>query len=458
MKKIVGPVLVFFFFSGCGHLLPPDRPGVVAPLSGPRTTYLPLDQRIDERISALTQMLEQGSLSQNDKEIATNLIVAYEAIKRASSHHFTEGEYDKFLYTLLNSLSLIHKTSFSTEREKTEDYLALTSQLAKKRRDIADAYLSGDFRGVINYSLEIKRVFGPNALTPEIALLFALALGKEGMREEAITIGEGVVRELEIMPDPIQLRASLAELQLQGGKRDRALLAYEKLTDTLDEHQAILRSLERKITTHTTAGEAEPHQAQGQHHRERAFQVEGSQDQIFQKVAQLTKEHRFGEARDLLTLKRNEMQSDPEREALDKALKVLEIAEEKYLENQVSLISRNREALKLAQKLLEEEKFEEAISRLDKVAVSEGEGYKIRMLKKQAIEKLINRERNRAAKLFLSAKKAQDPLEKEKQLYSTYEILKKLIEQYPSSRLNLKIKSHMKAVEDELNKLGKKRQ
>lgn len=458
MKKIVGPVLVFFFFSGCGHLLSPDRPVVIAPLSGPRTPYVPLDHRIDERISELTQMLEQGSLSQNDKEIATNLITAYEAIKRASSHHFTEEEYDKSHHTLLNSLSLIHKNSFSTERQKAEDYLALTSQLAKKRSEIVDAYLSGDFRGVINYSLEIKRAFGPNALSPEIALLFALALGKEGMREEAITIGEGVVRELEVMPDPIQLRASLAELQLQGGKRDKALFAYEKLTDTVDEHQAVLKSLKRKISMHTTVKGAELHQEQGQHHRESAPQVEGSQDQIFQKAAQLTKEHRFGEARDLLTLKRNEVQSDPEREAFDKALKVLEIAEEKYLEDQVSMISKNREALELAQKLLEEEKFEEAISRLDEVAMSEGEGYKIRMLKKQAIEKLINRERNRAANFFLAAKKAQDPLEKEKHLYSSYEILKELIEQYPSSRLNLKIKSHMKAVEDELNKLGKSRQ
>lgn len=458
MEKIVGLVLILFFFSGCGHLLPPERPVVIAPRSETISPLVLSRHQIDKRIHELTQMLEQGSLSNGDKEIAINLIAAYKAIKKAPTPHFTDEEYDKFLNALLKSLSRIRQISFSADPEKTGDYPAMTSQLAKKRQELVDAYLSGDFRGVINYSLEIKKVFGPHALTPEIALLFALALSNDGMREEAISIGEGVVRELDVMPDPIQLRASLAELQLQGGSREKALFEYEKLTDTLDEHQEVLQSLKRKIYTPGAVKDPGLDQVHGRHHEEGVSRAEAGHDQLLKEVARLTKEHRFGQARDLLTLRRNQIHSGPQREALDNALKDLEIAEEKYLEGQVSLISRNRKTMELAQKLLEQERFEEAISRLDEVLMSEGEGYKINTLKKQAVRGLINRERNRAAKLFLNAKRAHDPAEKEKHLYSSYEILKKLIEQYPSSSLNLKIKSHMKTVEEELQRLKNRRQ
>ena len=75
-------------------------------------------------------------------------------------------------------------------------------------------------------------------------------------------------------------------------------------------------------------------------------------------------------------------------------------------------------------------------------------------LKEQTIEGLVNRERNRAAKIYLEAKKSWDPANKEKLLRQSYEILKVLIDKYPSSNLNEKLKSHLKTVGDELNKLG----
>jgi len=455
MKKVVWPVMIFFLLSACAHIFPQGRPVVVEPRPGTKTPHIRPDYGIDQKIQALTQMLEQGSLSESDKEIAKTLIVTYKSIKNASSYHFTEEEYDKFLHTLLDSLSIIHRYSFSTQTEKTGEYSGPISQVSKKRREIVDAYISGDFRGVINSSLEAKRVFGPNAITPEIALLFALALGKEGMREEAIAIGEGVVRELEVMPDPIQLRVSLAELQLEGGERDKALLTYEKLTDTLDEHGEILQSLNRKIATYSMTGGPQPQPPHGRIDQRGTIQSEGNDDQLFQKVEKLIEENRFGEARDLLTSKRNEIQSGPGIEVIDKTLRALEVAEQKYLDDKLSHIFRNKEALESARKLIEEENFEEAISRLDEVELKKGEGQEVTVLKKLAVERLINRERNRAAKLFLAARKAQDPVEKEKLLHSSYKILKRLIEEYQSSYLNIKLKSHIRAVEDELNKLGK---
>ena len=104
---------------------------------------------------------------------------------------------------------------------------------------------------------------------------------------------------------------------------------------------------------------------------------------------------------------------------------------------------------------IEDEDFEEAITRLEELEQSIEFGTESRVLRAQAIEKLVARERNRAAKLFLSAKGTADPENKEKYLTLSRDILKLLIEKYPSSSLNQKLKSNLLTVEKELAKLGR---
>ena len=107
------------------------------------------------------------------------------------------------------------------------------------------------------------------------------------------------------------------------------------------------------------------------------------------------------------------------------------------------------------QRLLEEERFEEVISRLEALESEQEDNRELIELKQFAIEKLINRERNRAAKIFLSAKETQDPEKKKEYLHESYEILESLVDKYPLSPLNSRLKSHMKIVSDELDKLKK---
>ena len=74
-------------------------------------------------------------------------------------------------------------------------------------------------------------------------------------------------------------------------------------------------------------------------------------------------------------------------------------------------------------------------------------------LKGFAVDKLINRERNKAAKLFLMAKNTEDPVRKEELLVSSYGLLKAIVDDYPSSPLNDKINDHMDKIKRELDKL-----
>ena len=105
--------------------------------------------------------------------------------------------------------------------------------------------------------------------------------------------------------------------------------------------------------------------------------------------------------------------------------------------------------------MIEEENFEEAITTLDELRDDQDMTSEMKELKGLATEELVNRDRNKAAKYFLMARKTTDPKKKEELLLASYDILKELIEQYPSSVLIKKLNYNIEIVKKELAKLGK---
>ena len=288
-------------------------------------------------------------------------------------------------------------------------------------------------------------------------MLFALSLAKEGMVKDAINVGEIVENELELTPDLIHLRTSMAELQLSQGKREKALSSYEKLTDMLDEQRAGLNALGRRISgAEKISPDIRVLPSQGKPDPNLADHHGWTANQVLKKADRLTQDRRFSEARKLLLSKRGQISSGPLVEVFDQALKSLDQAEENYIEEKISGIVKRKDTLITARKLLEEEKFEEAISSIDAFTSGQEESREISELRDKAIGNLINRERNRAAKIFLAAIKSQDPEKKKKYLESSHEILNALIVKYPLSPLHDKLKSHLERVTEELKKLGVK--
>ena len=104
--------------------------------------------------------------------------------------------------------------------------------------------------------------------------------------------------------------------------------------------------------------------------------------------------------------------------------------------------------------LIEEEKFEEAITRLETIQNPSLENSRdtVGELKQQAVNSLIKRERNRAAEIFLKAKKTNDPFRKQEMLYATREILTTLILNYPNSSLIHTLERNLEVVEQTLEK------
>ncbi len=104
-----------------------------------------------------------------------------------------------------------------------------------------------------------------------------------------------------------------------------------------------------------------------------------------------------------------------------------------------------------AKRLIEQENYEQALSILNEVKESNEQ---INELKNKAIEGIINRERNKAAKLFLLAKEERDIQKKKEYLENSYRILEALIVQYPESPLIKRVEENLKEVEKELNKIS----
>jgi outer membrane protein assembly factor BamD (BamD/ComL family) len=104
--------------------------------------------------------------------------------------------------------------------------------------------------------------------------------------------------------------------------------------------------------------------------------------------------------------------------------------------------------------LLEKEKYGEAVTGIEVLEAEQGQGPEIAALKEQAVEKFIQEERNRAAKMFLMARQTEDKKKKAEYLRGSLNILKNLVEKYPSSTLITKINSNIKSVEDEMTRLG----
>ncbi|HBF42221.1 MAG TPA: hypothetical protein DDW42_01075 [Desulfobacteraceae bacterium] len=454
MKKIILPLLSFCFLTifGClpfmeKHIVAPSTPGVTAP-------PLVSADLVDKRIQFLEEILLKKELSEKDKKIASDLLQTYRLIGE-SSGYATEEEYREFIRNLFNALGVLDKNYFLKQKSTGKDDSRAISIFTAKKNEIMDAYLGGDFKGVINDCLDIKKDFGPDALTPEIGLVFSLSLARAGMKEEAINIGEGIVRELEPRPDLIYLNAMIAGWQLDLKHREKALQIYEKLTDNLDEKKDLLRGLNKKLagkTRHEIESKATPITQRPLDIRMEE-EVKGPIAELLQKIDSLILRHEYEQAKLVLIRNRIRGEKVTDIEIIDQALRRVEQAEKEFENKWASKDAQDKETLDIAKDLVENEKFEEAIKKLSELKTSRNLRAESEELENQAVDQLVNRERNKAAKLFLASRDTLDQAKKKQYLKSSYDILKGLIEKYPSSSLNTRLKSNIKKVSQELDKL-----
>ena len=458
MKKNKGIkiLLLFILFPVIFGCLPATKREVVGPKREIVTGPLFSLDIIDKKIAYLNRILETKELKNEDKEIALTLLSAYKTILTASEEPLKTAEYRKIIHLLFTNLTRLDERYFLTERFDDQSYPKVITLFSQKKKKVLDDYLAEDYQGVINECLEMEAAFGPDSLTPEIGLLFAVSLAKRGLLKEAVNIGERIIRELEGKPDLIHLRSHFIEWQLDLGNRKKALQIYEKLIDNRDEREALFKRARRKVTGEDKKiARSENDPLKSAQNAEAEPQEQDPMQKLLGEVNRLVEGHAFTKAKLLLIKQRIRSEEGAEIETIDQALKTVDLAEERYLIEQNASLSHEGETLKMAKKLIEEENFEQAIAKLEEIKDNQDIDMETQELKELTIEKLINNERNKAAKFFLLAKKSANPVKKKELLLSSYNILKVLIDKYPSSNLINKLKKNLQKVNDELAKLDK---
>jgi hypothetical protein len=157
----------------------------------------------------------------------------------------------------------------------------------------------------------------------------------------------------------------------------------------------------------------------------------------------------------LLVKRRISTEDTDEIGKIEEALKKVAAAKDASEKEKVAKGPSGDPELDSTRKLMEAGKYEEAIKQLDERKLATGGDSKSDALKSEAVTKLINQERNRAAKLFLAAKNTSSTSQKAKLLTDCLNILKALVEKYPTSPMIEKINSHIAKVEEELSTLQK---
>ena len=456
MKRRITLFLIFFLIYASGCATPPRMEVTPAPRPGVKAQTAPLlsTHTIDKKIKFLEGVLSKKNLSKEERRIATDLLSTYRLTKKLAPARLTRKEYKDLIRSLFQSLTLVDERYFE-EKKMALDYSRAVTLFVSKRDEIIDFYLQGNFKAVIKRSLSLKEIFGPDALTTEIGLLFALSLAKEGELKQAIEIGERIAGKLDQLPDIIQLRSRIAQWQLKLGKKEKALHTYEKLTDNQDERMALIQNLNRQISRAMKYDGSDIGRSPDFRPAPDTDVRQGdySLDQLLEEVSSLVRKHEYREARILLLRERIKIEEGPESEIIDRELVRIEQREDEFEEQKLVRDAYLKETFDAAKRLIEEEKFEEAVNKLDEIKDAQDLSAESAALRERAVENYINQERNRAAEIFLAAKKTKNPSRKKDLLKSSYEILNTLIDKYPSSPLNEKLKSHLTIVKKEIDRL-----
>ena len=452
MKKThISLFLILTFSAGCASMPPEPPPPVHTPTEKEGTILNIEVSHVEDRIQFLENFIKNRDLSDSDRNTTLALLRAYRLLKKSAPGPVTGKEYDILAQSLYRSMSLMENTYFEKIGTAPVDENSFTDFIQRKN-EILDLYLDKNYKGVIQRALALRTSF-PDGLTPEIGIIFAISLAEDGMLDEAVEIGMEVAGQIEGTQDVVQLRGDIIGWQLALGQPAQATKTLGEISHTQDDRAAMINDLRNRIQQ--TPGEPEQpfysmfQTAEGTAPRE----VQPHMALLQEKVDALARNHEFAEARQLLLKEKAEREEGPETEVIDRALNNIEEAETAYEENVMVKGTYLKETYEAARKLYEKEDYKGAINTLEALEKTQELNVEAADLKNRAVESLINHERNRAAEIFLQAKKTKDPNKKKELLETSYNILKTLVDDYPQSPLKNKLTSHINIVQRELEKL-----
>jgi hypothetical protein len=464
LRMTLGALLLLSLTGACQPALHREPVSAKQDLGSPPSLSL---EMLDKRILHLNRLLETQNLSREDRELAQDLLATYRALKTSSQNDTLREDYPSVVNRLLRDLEQTEERCFGKPSAAASLSSEGVRQLASKRKRILDGFSSGRDQEVIDGVLELEKSFSREFVTPDLSLLLALSLGKKGSFNRALSVGQDAAGQLEEKPDLIDLRSKMIEWQLALGNEKEAEQGYERLKENLVEREALVRALEQRIASGSSKGS--PAEAGASKEDLTKADLERDLRDAFTKAEDSVQKGDFERAKFILFQQRIRFEEGLEADLIDQALRSVENAEQKARQQPKTEIAAKepssaepqkdvqrevvtQDSLKTALNLIRNERYEEAIRKLDAMPPGDPD---VRELKNSAVEKIINRERNKAAKLFLEARNTQDPAKKTAMLNSSYNLLKAMVDKYPTSPLIPKVQDNMNQVTKELSKVKK---
>jgi len=384
---------------GC---IPAARKGIGPEPPKPQQTRAPIPiDRIEKKTARLNALIEDMTRSRDERVLASDLLKDYRKIKSRLENNAPGDDHTGILEILFNSVSRFEDAYLFNKKPEGSQHLGAIKSLSERNRKIRETFLYGDYPAVIRACLELEKRFGPDALTPEIGMLFSLSLAKTGKTADALHIAQRIIGGLDEMPDATRLRTEMIGWQLQAGNYDQAGELFEKLFDDMDEKIALFKSAEKKMGIQhadTPSLEEQPLE------RSLSDEIDETHSEqlaaVIEEADALVRKGQFQKAKLHLIRSRIRVQEGPETDMIDRVLRRVEEAEKQDQAGRRERPGREDEGTMAVRRLLDEEKYEEAIAMFESQLQHRPLTKDMVALKQHAVEKLVNRERNKAAGLY----------------------------------------------------------
>lgn len=381
--------------------LPPPSPSIMPQIVSRDT--------LTNRIISLNSLLGNNNISIDNKGIILSVKQTYEMMRNAMDDSGTDQPPPEAIRDFISGLEKANDSLLSSKTLLQHEREELIRKLNKSIKDIVAIYRKGDTKAVIAACDAFQTEYGPDAFTIELTAALASSLAKEGRIQEAISLAEAAAPAIREGSESCDLPEKLSHWKAEFHKKQEIQVDNKE---------------------------------------------KGRLAEILAQADSLAKSGEFDRAKELLTAGRAEFNDEPSFFQIDKALEKVEGQREGLVEERIAVISKRGEIVAEAKDLISREMPEEALARLKPLDFGDAEpDSEVKALRAEAIEQIISRERNRAARLFLQARNTKDTTSKDQLLRSSYEALKALVERYPDSPSFKKIMENMQTVEKELSAL-----
>lgn len=406
------------------------------------------NETLDKRVDEIKKLVEEDTLSEDRKETAVSILKVYDKLKSLNKENSTEKEYRKTVKLLFDTLVTVEQQYFFSGIVSSDNAGEIIFEnYSDLKNKIYEDYFAGNFSGVITGCDDLISRFGKNGLTTDLGIILVEALSKKSMPSDALAVARSILGAVETKPDLIRLLSTAIELEINSGNMENASLLYEKLVDNINERNSIFKRTENLLSKSEEGGSIIDESLQekiSEIDPEKTIQMQ----QLVDFVENLISKNDFSGARLELLKRKFRTEEGPELDMIEQLFKSVDKAEEQFAAEN----SNDRFILEDARRLLEEEKYEEALDILEPV-VEEGENYEANKINNEAVRNLINRDMIIAGKLRIASINESDKQKKRDLLLKARSILQNLIDKYPASPSINRVKRNISVVDEELMKL-----